>query len=488
MLKAYSTSAVAAGIGAFASIATNILLARLMGPSAFGILGLTLTITLFALIIGCLGLNEAGARYIARAMGEGAHSDCRAISLIVFIVLAISSLLLTFAMLGLAQYVGNWMASDGVASGLRHFAPFIPAIAGLQWAAMVLKGVGWNVRQVIFENCILQIFIFAFGILAWHLTADPFSVIVAHGIAYLASAIVSALAAVWALKSLPNQGIAWKGVWRELFSQGLPVTLIGISNRIQRRGDAVIIGAVLGDAAVGIYRAAYTLASATRPLRKVTSTFAIHHLARSYGMRRGDLIRSHYDIGVRVSLALTLPVAFLTIGLAEELILLLYGEQYKEGVLVVQLLAVGQIALVAGGPAQALFGALKANWLRMRISLTCAVLTVMLQVLLVNIFGLPGIAFATASGFAILLLSLIWFARDRFENFGAPPLRGVHSAITCATGGFLLDALPVSGILPIALGGAGATALFLFEIKAVKSLAARIQLQEPDTNAASQTQ
>lgn len=467
MLKAYSISTVATGAGTLASVGTNIVLARLMGPAQYGTVGLTLTLILALLVIGCLGLNEVGARYIARFIGEEAYRDCRSVSLTALSILGVSSLLLTVLTLYIAPHIGNWMTSDGIGLGLLYFAPFIPILAAFQWAAMVLKGIGHNTKQLVFENCILQIAIFTFSIFAWVQTADPYYVLIAHGFAYLFTGILLAIAAIRALIALPSDTRKPGITWKELLGQGLPVSIIGVANRVQRRGDSIIIGAILGDTAVGLYRAAYTLASSTKPLRKVTRTFAIHYLSRSYGMRRADLLRSHYDIGVRAGLALTLPVAFMTIGLAEELVALLFGPEYSGAVLIVQILAVGQIALVTGGPAQALFGALKENWLRMQISIAAALITLLLQIVLINMFGLRGIAIATSSGFAILLLTLVWFARNRFEEFSFPEASGLSSAIACLSGGFLLALTPLPSAIALAIGFLGALILFVKEIKAV---------------------
>jgi O-antigen/teichoic acid export membrane protein len=478
MIRGYSISTLAAGSGAFVSIATNIFLARLMGPSAFGIVGLSLAIILFALIIVCLGLNDVGARYIARAMGEKAYAECRAISLIVLITFFISASLLTWLTLEVSNHIGNLMASDGIASGLQHLAPFIPAIAATQWASMVLKGVGWNIRQILYESFFLRFFIICFALFAWFLTFDPYSVLIAHGMAYSLTAGISGLSAAKALLSLPSSGIAWSSVTKRLFSQGFPLILIGTANRFQRRGDALIIGAILGDASVGIYRAAYTIASATRPIQKVVGTFATHHLARSYGMKRAGLLRSHYDIGVRVSLALTLPIAFTTIGLAEDIIQLLYGGKYMAGIIVVQLLTLGQIAFVAAGPLQALFGTFKANWIRMSISLTSAGFTALLQLLLVKSFGLAGVALATSAGFAIVSITLAWFATKRFDEFHGPPKGGLATAAAAASGGFLLSALPLSQGNIIFIATIGSSALFLFQFKSIQHLAFKIKQQE----------
>ena len=328
MLKAYGRSSFLAGVGALATVASNVVLARMMGPSNFGFVGLTLMVVLFLVTVGNCGLIETGANFIAREIGKENYFQCRYISRTVIIFLSLSSIFLIIIIFVYSRKLDQWMASERISEGLLYLSPFIPAIMMFQWSLMVLKGVGHSTSSLLLESLLLQVKISTLSVVVWFITENAFFVILAQGTAYLLTALVGVVLSILALRELPKSDKSPSERRHLLFAQGIPLILIGLGNRLQRRGDSVIIGSTLGDFSVGLYRAAYTLASCTRPLRKVSITFAIHHLARTYGMKRNDLLKSHYDIALRVGLLLTLPFTFIIIAFADELIILLYGESY----------------------------------------------------------------------------------------------------------------------------------------------------------------
>ena len=145
---------------------------------------------------------------------------------------------------------------------------------------------------------------------------------------------------------------------------------------------------------------------------------------------------------------------------------------------VIQFLAVGQVVLVAGGPIQTLYSAMKANWLRMRISILSAVLTLILQISLIRYFGIEGIAFATCLGFTILLFSLVFCAHINFSSFEFHNISALASVIITVVLAFLIDTVNLNLILKVCISAIIALIIFRHEIRTVTNLAIKITEQE----------
>lgn len=448
----------AAGAGGILAIITSLLLGRLMGPSGFGTVALGQAVVLFALVCAQLGLVATGGRYIAAAMGEEQLDECWRLATFLFVVMLGSSILMSAVLWYLSPLIGSWMASDGITSALYHLTPFGPFIGLLFWSSMVLKGMGWNVVQTFYESLLLPASTLALALPSWWYYESVEAVILAYGVAYTSTALLSAITAKSCLPGRDNPLNA-KPVTsrRELLWQSTPLALSGIGNRLLRRGDILVVGGILGDSAAGLYRAGNTIATVVRPLLRAASTFALHHLARSHGAQRKAVMRSHFGLNLHISLLVTLPIAFVAIILATELLALLFGPKYTDAAPVVQILAVAQIILVGIGPLQTMYGVYKANWMRLTITLIAAPTAVLTSAALASIYGVAGAAVGSLIGLIILTASLLVYGLQKL-HFGSV-LDSIHArnSFACVIAAFGVAHLEIEILalkITIALAGA----------------------------------
>ncbi|WP_225741725.1 oligosaccharide flippase family protein [Halospina sp. K52047b] len=405
-----------AGAGGILAMITSLLLGRLMGPSGFGTVALSQAVVLFALVVAQLGLVATGARYIAAAMGEEHLDECWRLAIFLFLVMLGSSILMSVALWYLSPLIGSQMASEGIASALYHFTPFGPFIGLLYWSSMVLKGMGWNVVQAFYESFLLPASTLALAVPSWCYYESVDAVILAYGAAYASTALISAVTAKSCLPGQDKTRSAKPATSRrELLWQSTPLALSGIGNRLLRRGDILVVGSILGDSAAGLYRAGNTVATVVRPLLRAASAFALHHLARSHGMKRSGFMRSHFGLNLHISLLVTLPIAFVAIIMATELLTLLFGPQYTDAAPVVQILAVAEIIMVGIGPLQTMYGVYKANWMRLTITLLAAPTAVLTSAALAPLFGVAGAAVGSLIGLIILAVGLLVYGLQKLH-------------------------------------------------------------------------
>jgi O-antigen/teichoic acid export membrane protein len=123
----------------------------------------------------------------------------------------------------------------------------------------------------------------------------------------------------------------------KLASTSMPIGIASVFSIILFRADATILSLMKGNAAVGIYGAGYRLLESTLFLAHtfVTATFPV--LSR-LGRRTTPTIGEAYESGLKVLVAVFLPIGLGFVLFAAPIVNLVYGDAYDEAVTVVRLL------------------------------------------------------------------------------------------------------------------------------------------------------
>jgi PST family polysaccharide transporter len=178
---------------------------------------------------------------------------------------------------------------------------------------------------------------------------------------YLISAIVRTIVLWWVSDWKPHLRFS-KQCFNELFSFGLSITGSSFVNFINRRSDDFLIGYFLGSTALGYYSVAYklllvTLESSTRIIDKVAVPSFSKLQLEPERMRE-----AFYKVTQLVNL-FAIPCFLGMTALAPEIIIILFGEQWKPSIPVMQILALvgivqstyilnSSVLLAMGKPAQ----------------------------------------------------------------------------------------------------------------------------------------
>lgn len=169
------------------------------------------------------------------------------------------------------------------------------------------------------------------------------------------------------------------GVARELFSYGKFMTGLAVVVFLTNQLDNAMIGKLLGMEALGFYTVAYTLANIpSTNLSKVVAKV----LFPMFSKLQTDLpqLRQEYMRGVRLVVAMVVPISVAIVVLAQDIVTVLYGAKWASAAVPLQILA--------------MFGCFQALW--------------MLNGYLYNAIGKPFIDFYVNSFRFVLVLSLLY--------------------------------------------------------------------------------
>lgn len=195
---------------------------------------------------------------------------------------------------------------------------------------------------------------------------------------------------------------------RELFSYGKFMTGLAVVVFVTSQLDSAMLGKLLGMEALGFYTVAYTLANIpSTNLSKVISRV----LFPMFSKLQTDFpkLRVEYVRGVRLVVAVVVPISFAIVVLAHDIVTSLYGAKWAAAAVPLQVLAV--------------FGCFQALW--------------MLNGYLYNAIGKPHIDFYMNASRLVLVIGLLYPLTISYGLAGAGAAVALPMAVQFAVGVYL---------------------------------------------------
>lgn len=182
---------------------------------------------------------------------------------------------------------------------------------------------------------------------------------------------------------------------RELTSFSVYMLMQTIGNKLNYATDPVVVGAFVSTGAVAIWTVAQRLADMVLRITHQLNEVLFPVIVDCDSTQRDDRLRDVLVQGTKISLALAVPIAGTLALLAEPVVLAWIGPQFAEAEILVQILVA--VVLVRVGSATAATVLKGAGHIRLLAWSTgvSSVVNVALSVVLLHLYGLPGVAIAT---------------------------------------------------------------------------------------------
>jgi O-antigen/teichoic acid export membrane protein len=224
------------------------------------------------------------------------------------------------------------------------------------------------------------------------------------------TAIVAVEAAITLLAQLV---VLWRigivlprfGVMERAFRYSLPMAGASLSNNLSTRADRLIVGSVLGPEAVGVYDIAYRIASVLMADCQPAITTFFPEFSRLLEEGEHETCGRYVRNGVRYFTILAIPSIFGLVLVNEQLVgLVAEPETAARTKVLMPVLAMG----ITFWGFERLYGvvliASENTLLTMAIRGTAAILNVLLNFLLIPVFGLLGAAATTLASYSLSLM------------------------------------------------------------------------------------
>jgi O-antigen/teichoic acid export membrane protein len=299
-------------LGKVISLASTLVMARLLSPADYGLMAMAMTLVGFVGFFNEVGIGAAIVQ--KKELGEAEVNGCFAFSLIASTVLCGLTVLLSGPA---AAFFGNARLQPMIAV---LASAFIFGAVGTVPMAFLRKDMnfkavaGVNVLAVVFQAALSLVLAWR-GMGAWALVWS-----------FVASSIAQSVGAFWLCSWRPRGAIGLRAAYG-IVVYGLHVTTTRIFWYLYSNADKVIVGKVLGDRALGIYDMAFSLA--TLPTSQIT-TLATNVASPLFSRLQSDLPQLRAFI-----LHITRGVAYVTypalVGMlvcSRELVAALLGDKW----------------------------------------------------------------------------------------------------------------------------------------------------------------
>jgi O-antigen/teichoic acid export membrane protein len=367
-----------------ASIALYIVMARQLGDSGFGVFTFGMAFVTLVTMLANMGQQLILTREVARDHRRFDEYFVNTLSL----QLALSVPALALAM-GLHALVGFesetrtvvlLLGIAVVAEALMTtcFAVF-QAYERLGFIPVVLISQRWGTAAI--------------GITALALGAG----VVTVSAIYLGGAIAALLLALYYVvtRIARPRFVVQVGRWLPLMRVALPVGIAGLFAAILFRIDVAMLGAYESDAVVGQYGAAYRLLESTLFISWSIGAGVYPVLSR-LSRTTETSIGSIFQAALKLGLALTLPLAVGAVVLADPLMELLYGPEFRDGASALMLLAPTVVLYPLTYIAAYVLIAQDRQSVLAWVYAAAMVLNIALNAILIPRYSLDGPAFATS--------------------------------------------------------------------------------------------
>lgn len=412
--------------GAGFSLVVNVLLARLIGKSQYGVYAYAMSWVSVLAVLATLGQSNSVVRFVPAYLHRREWGKLRGLRRGAGLIVLVASIVIMLVGAGVVFALRQRLGHDLTLTFLASFL-LLPVLAQLVLNGGFFRGCKQAVHAGAFNSLVRPIlFIGLILVLALlldlHLTAAD--VMIANVVAALAALACSEwrLTRTWPAAAKRVRPGYETGAWFKLGRQLFLLAAIGVvSNRV----DVLILGAMLGANEVGPYYAAVRLASVAIYGLTAVNTILAPMIAESFVADDHATLKRLVHHAAKLTFVVTAAVA-LGIAIAGHWVLGLFGKGFAEVAYVPLLIILGgQCISAAAGPVGFLMTMTKyerqASWF----TALAASLNVALSVALIPVFGLIGAAIASASGIIAWNLSGLVFVRTRLDvNPTVLPLPG----------------------------------------------------------------
>jgi O-antigen/teichoic acid export membrane protein len=377
-------------------------LTRKLGPAGFGVVGFAMALGSYLKLVATGGSNAIATREVARRPGDAAS-----------IAASVILVRLVFALLAMAAMaIIAWLIDKSLVTKL------VIALSGLSFLSLAVdtswayKGLERN-RPVAVSLVLGQTL---FVILVLFLVRGPNDVVFVPVAQFLGEVIGASLLLVLILRIGP---VKWH------FSEGLRVLRSSgnlLASKILRtlifNFDVLLLGFLLGEKHVGLYVAPYRFCFVLLAVALAIDASYLPAFVRAAG-KGPDILAETTNRAMAFSAAVGAPLVVGGMVVARPLLRLLFGPDYVEGTIAFRLLILSIGLIFLSGHLRNLLLALDRTSTELWIVAAATAANIVLNILLIPVYGIGGAAASTVIAEGLILLLLLFVLRKKGGQFYA---------------------------------------------------------------------
>jgi O-antigen/teichoic acid export membrane protein len=413
ILKGLEGSLLRAAVGSFGfrianlllSFVVSILLTRILGVDGYGIYAFSMSWVLILNIIGSLGSRGLVVREVATNNSHQRWGVIRG-----FLQWSNTVVILASIAVSVVFAIGMWQfsATDNTDTfqTLLLSLVLVPVMSLTIIRQSAMQGFGHILKGQLPDSILQPLLFITFLVCTYWLNSGEVEVIWVMGLKVISSILAFAIGAYLLYRIIPPQ--IKKASPEYQTSQWLPsmLSLVFIAGTgvIYTRSDVVMLGMMVGPSAVGLYAIATRLANLVLISQQVGANVLGPHVASLYANQEIKRLQALTRKSTRAVVAYALP---LTLGMIvfSPWLLSIFGPDFLESRNILIVLCVSKLLNVSTGPVNLLLTMTHYERVNAVVTGVGAILNLILNFLLIPIYGPMGAALAT--GFTSIIANVI---------------------------------------------------------------------------------
>lgn len=397
------------------------IMANLLGPSGYGILGLTLPLQGMLITTANGGLPPAIAKYVAE------YSAKRQDLMVKQIIKTSAKVMIV---LGILFSIVIFFLAEPLAIGLFHkpeaVLPFqlIALITPFSVIVGAFRGVFqgfFQMTNILITKVFEQVFMIIFAVILVLAGMYVAGAVLGTAIGFMAAAVAGFVIfrkQVWSKLSEPRSILSRaerKITVREelrivkmLLIFSIPVVITGLAEIALYDIGTFVIGAYMASQYVGYYNAASPIARLPLIISMSVATAVLPATAEAFGLKDHGLLKKYVLQSYRYVAMLVAPLCIITVVLSSPIISILFGPAYVYGSEALQILAVGMLFFTIYTVSSSVAQGLGKPYLPMIALIIGTGFDLALSIVLVPMYGINGAAIATSIAAFIIMAILAW--------------------------------------------------------------------------------
>lgn len=426
LLRAASTSFIFKLVGMGLSYIFTYIVAKYLGSSAMGLYGLSLIFLNVLVVLGVFGLDNYIVKYVSRHKVKGSDEEIVSLYRTVISIVIPLTIILSFALYLSSGFLAESLFNDPeLGIYLKYTSVIVIPFCFLRINYSVFMGLKQIKILSLFENVL--IYLFSIIIILFFLLFNEFETPVTI-IAYMISVVITSVISFIYLKKeigLNKVKTKTKRVVN-IIRESLPMLLTSSTGLIVAWTDIFMLGIFSTSSNVGIYRVVVKIASLISLALLASNTISAPKFSeesvKDNGIGLKPLVRRNSVLLTTSGLAI-----FIVIFSFSKEILMIFGEEYIVGKLMLQILTIGYLSRVLTGSIGAMFQNTGRHVLQMKLVIFYAILNIILNLVFIPKYGMLGAAIGTTSTIVTgrIISSYFFYKEYGFYPFLTLKRRGV---------------------------------------------------------------
>ncbi|MCK9152377.1 flippase [Methanobacterium alcaliphilum] len=394
----------------------RVLMARLLGPDGYGLVGLTLPFQGIFQILSAGGLPPAIAKYVAQHKALGEDQMARQVvftSLKLMMFLGITfSLFMFFAGPIIANEFFHKPLLAYPLQAVALITPFSVIVGAFRGAFQGL----YKMEYIVATRAVEQIFMIVFAVVLVSVGFYAAGAVIGTGLGFMASAISAViLFKKYLYKYLPKPEPENKfnfrqelGLMANLLKFSIPVIITALSEMAIYDVGVFVIGYFMATKFASYYTTADPIARLPLVISLSVATAVLPAASEAFSLKDKALLETYIVQSYRIVILTVFPICVGIALFSYPLLNLLFGSQYVHGANALTILVMGMAFYSLFMTSSSIAQGIGDPRIPMYVLLGGTAINIVLNVLMVPLFGIEGAAGATTISTFIIMMVVMW--------------------------------------------------------------------------------